>query len=1479
GSGALLGGQNVVMQLKGDLLNSGTLSGREAVQLSAENITNKAGTIRGADVSLQARTDINNIGGLISGNNTVLASAGRDINVVTPTRSAQSAAGNNRFERTTVARTGGIYVQGEDGKLSLSAGRDISLTGAQVVNSGQNSQTVLNAGRDLNLNTIATTSSDHLVRDSNNSVRQTTVQHVSSGIHGEGNVLLMAGQDVNSHAASVSAGNTLNVSAGHDVNLLSVTDRHQTDEKQRYSGKSGGGSRTTVNIHKTSDNDTVNGSQFSGNDVAIIAGNNIQLSQGQVSGKQNVALSADNDLTMTAGRVDAGGNALLAAGHDVNLNAIRTTEQKQNGQKETHTTTVSGTVVTAGNNLSVSAGRDVNSQAATMVSENNTAIVAGRDVNLMAEAESEGSSDRPKKKTEIHESVRQQGTEVISGGNTTIIAGRDVTAQAAEVVAGGDIGLKAGRDVVLTTATESDYHYKEEKKKSGGFLSKKTTHTISEDSQTREKGTLLSGDSVTVIAGHDLKVKGSDVVADHDVALSAGNNVDITAATSTDTSWRFKETKKSGLMGTGGIGITLGTSKTTHDRREAGTTQSQSASTIGSTTGNVSITAGNQAHISGSDVTANRDISITGDSVVIDPGHDRRTVNEKFEQKSTGVTVALSGAVGNALNSAVSQAQDAKDSSDSRLGALKGTQAVLSGVQAGVNHGLQQQSADPNNGMGVSVSLNHQQSKSESKYQHDIASGSAISAGNNVAITATGKGKGQNSGDIVIAGSQIKSGNNTSLDAQNDILLAAAANTQQTSGKNSSKGGGVGVSFGGGSNGGGLSIFASVNGSKGSEKGNGTTWTETTIDAGNNVSLTSGRDTTLSGAQVSGETVTANVGNNLTISSFQDSDRYDSKQSSVATGGSFTFGSMTGSGYVSASQDKIHSNYDSVNEQSGIYAGKGGFDVTVGNHTQLDGGVIASTATDDKNRLDTGTLGWTDIHNEADYKASHSGISVSGGSGMSAGQMVSSNAMANAANALTGMSGSQGHAEGTTSSAVSGGSIIIRDQDNQKQDIADLNRDPENANGSIAPIFDKEKEQQRLKEAQVISQISGQMSNIVMTYGEIEAMKEARKNPENAGLTDEQLRNTPEYKGVMRDYGTGSMPQMVVQAITGVLGGLNADNLGQALAGGLNPAVAQLIKQTTGDNKDANLMAHAVWGAISAQLGGNSAAAGAAGAFSGELAAQYIINNYYGGKTDNLSEQERQQISMLATIASGIAGGLAGNSTAAAGTGAQAGKNAVENNNLGAVLGAIESQKPGTVENYESGTQSSIKEACSGGTPVSCETAVAAMGSAMAWPLLPEIAATTSLIGAAANAGVGLLINGEVNPNDVILGYWTGAFTAETGLWGTMAVNAGSGATSSYLKGDDPLKGGVISGVASGIGYGIGSKLVELPLDKVFNPMKPWKDWLWTDVGMGISKPLPVNPVPGIAGNAVGSGATEFINDQVGKKIDEIGRKNDNKKM
>ncbi|EFH9613722.1 Contact-dependent inhibitor A, partial [Escherichia coli] len=683
---------------------------------------------------------------------------------------------------------------------------------------------------------------------------------------------------------------------------------------------------------------------------------------------------------------------------------------------------------------------------------------------------------------------------------------------------------------------------------------------------------------------------------------------------------------------------------------------------------NVSITAGKQAHISGSDVIANRDISITGDSVVVDPGHDRRTVDEKFEQKKSGLTVALSGTVGSAINNAVTSAQETKESSDSRLKALQATKTALSGVQAGQAATMASATGDPN-ATGVSLSLTTQKSKSQQHSESDTVSGSTLNAGNNLSVVATGKNRGDNRGDIVIAGSQLKAGGNTSLDAANDILLSGAANTQKTTGRNSSSGGGVGVSIGAGK-GAGISAFASVNAAKGREKGNGTEWTETTTDSGKTVTINSGRDTVLNGAQVNGNRIIADVGHDLLISSQQDTSKYDSKQTSVAAGGSFTFGSMTGSGYIAASRDKMKSRFDSVAEQTGMFAGDGGFDITVGRHTQLDGAVIASTATPDKNHLDTGTLGFSDLHNEADYKVSHSGISLSGGGSFG------DKFQGNMPGGMISAGGHSGHAEGTTQAAVADGTITIRDRDNQKQNLANLSRDPAHANDSISPIFDKEKVQRRLQTVGLISDIGSQVADIARTQGELNALKAAKEAtsetlPANATEKQRQeylakLRDTQAYRNEMAKYGTGSEIQRGIQAATAALQGLAGGNLAGALAGASAPELAHLLKSTEKDPA-VNAIAHAILGGAVAAMQGNNAAAGAAGAATGELAARAIAGMLYPGvKQSDLSEEQKQTISTLATVSAGLAGGLTGNSTASAAVGAQSGKNAVENNSLSA---------------------------------------------------------------------------------------------------------------------------------------------------------------------------------------------------------------------
>lgn len=1245
---------------------------------------------------------------------------------------------------------------------SVIAGNNVTLKGGSITNSGssllaknsltldsQNSISNLNsglmqAGGELNLsaigdiNNISSTISGKTValESLDGSINNLTqVEQIDINAGGKyGNIGLK--DTLLGNTASITAQDGLSLEAGKNITVTGANLASGGDMLLNAWGD------IAVNANQINDAFSSSREKTSRSSVTYQGSN--------VTAGGNLLVNAGHNLDVTASDLKAGGSAGLSAGNDLNLNAEQTSESSRKGKSESHSTGLDRTTISAGDNLVLKAGQDINAQAAALAAEKSVGLQAGRDVNLAAEETTQGDSYRSGKKTVINESVRQQGTEIASGANTQILAGRDVTTEAAQVTAKGDIGVAAGRDVNLNTATESDYHYKEQTKTKKGFLSKKTTHTIEEDSATRESGSLLSGDNVQVVAGNNLQVFGSAVAGDGDVQLKAGNNVDIVAATNSDTSWRFKEEKKSGLMGSGGIGFTIGSSKSTHDLREKGTTQSQSFSTVGSTGGNVAISAGNQAHIGGADLIAGKDLSLSGDSVIIEPGHDKRTRDETFEQKKSGLTVALSGTVGSAINNAVSAAQETKEQSDGRLKALQATKTVLSGVQAGQAADMAATTGDPN-AMGVSLSLTTQKSKSQQHAESDAVAGSTLNAGNNLSITANGKNKGANSGDIVIAGSQLKAGGDTTLDAQNDILLSGAANTQKTSGKNSSSGGGIGVSIGAGGNGAGISVFANVNAAHGKDKGNGTDWTETTIDSGKNVTLKSGHDTVLDGAQVNGNKIVADVGHDLLMRSQQNNSDYDSKQTSVAAVGSFTFGTMSGSGYINASQDKMKSRFDSVAEQTGLYAGDGGFDITVGHHTQLDGAVIASTATPDKNSLDTGTLGFSDIHNEADFKTSHSGISLSGGGSFG------DKFQGNLPGGMISAAGNKGHKEGTTQAAVAEGSLTIRDKSNQTQDVADLSRDTEHANDSISPIFDKEKEQNRLNAVGMISDIGSQVADIARTQGDLNGLKAAKDKygdiPANATEKDRQdylakLRATPEYKETQEKYGTGSELQRGIQAATAALQGLAGGNIGGALAGASAPELAYIIGHRAGINDDtaAKAIAHAILGGVTAALQGNSAAAGAVGAASGELIATAIAKQLYS-VTDptTLTEEQRQTVSTLASVSAGIAGGIAGGNTAGAAAGASAGKNTAENNLLGGGTeeGQIKAMQEHT-KNVMSCNTDPGGAACQRGLSTQEALMVAlpaGLGGGVLAAASPEIAAAAKAVLAACTSNAVLCLN------------------------------------------------------------------------------------------------------------------------------------------
>ncbi|KAF6684892.1 MULTISPECIES: hemagglutinin repeat-containing protein [Pantoea] len=1190
-----------------------------------------------------------------------------------------------------------LYLSTKDVEMrdgSVIAGNNVTLKGGNITNT---SSSVM-AKNDLTIDS------------------QNTLSNLNAGLlHAGGDLQLSALNDINNVSATISGKKVALESVNGDINNLTTSQLWHLDAdngkgaKKSYTETLSGPTASITSLDslslKAGNDIAVTGANLKAggdlllnawNDIAITGNQNVTGSAqsgfgnrwqkvdptstttvttvgSQIAAGGNMAMQAGHDLTVTASNISAGKSAALAAGKDLNLNSATSSQNDVKGKRETHSTGLDRTTLTSGGDLALKAGRDLNSQAAGIAADKDVTLQAGRDVNLLAAETGSGNSYKSGKKVEINESVRQQGTEIASGGSTTVKAGRDMVAEAARVDARGDLAIQAGRDVAITTATESDYHYDEDTKVKKKLFSKKTTHTVHENSATTEQSSALSGNNIAIIAGRDLGVTGSSVVGDNNVALKAGRDLAITAATEEQHSYSLKETKKSGMMSGGSIGVTFGSASTRQQLNRDGTTQSQSASAVGSTGGSVTLIAGNNAHIGGSDVIAKKDISVVGGSVDIDPGNDLISRRQVYEQKKSGLTLQLTSPITDALLSLGEQAKSASEAGDDRLKALGAVKALESGWAMSGAKTMQSGQALANGNMNqagikIELSVGASKSKSSSEYNANAVKGSSLNGGGNIAVVATGANG--SSGDITLAGSGI-TGKNVTLAAAHDLNLTAATNNteQKSSNKASGWSGGVHVAIG---NETGIGIQASGFMASGKENGKTTDYVNSRVNASNDLTLSSGNDTVLSGAQALGNRIVADVGHDLTMTSLQDTDDYQSKQQSASGGFSFTFGSMTGSAGLSLSQSKVNSEYASVGDQSGLFAGNGGYDIYVGNHTQLNGAVIASTAQSANNALSTGTLGWSDIDNHASYKASSSSISMGGGN---EDNKMSGGAIPTSAN-------THGSASGTTRSAVADGTITVRNGQAQTQNVADLSRDTDNANGHIDKIFDKDKVARKLEFAQGMQELGQRVAGDVSSYKMQAAEDETRErllkaNPQYASYSKAELNNLivndAGYKAVAEKWGTGGSYSMAAAAVTGVLGGLGASNLGAAAAGGMAPYIANKIKQATSKVVDgqeqtnvlANTMAHAVAGAVLAQLAGNNATAGAAGAAGGELMARAILNSMYPGKqASELTQEEKQVVSALGQLAAQLSAGVASGSVEGGIQGAVAGKNAVENNAL-----------------------------------------------------------------------------------------------------------------------------------------------------------------------------------------------------------------------
>ncbi len=1234
GNGSLLNGRDVALQTD-TLVNDGQIASRERTRIAATDVTN-SGTLSGNRVEVSAGHDLSNIGGRIQGQQAVTLEAGHDL-------TSASTFNENAKERYR-NRQAGIYTESDNGALTLTALNNISLTASEVLNAGDNGKLALTAGSDIALGTEATHDGYSFDFGKGTYSREATSSEQGSQLISNGEIQLAAGQDIRLKAADVSAQQGVNVQAGRNV-ALSAGQETADLVNHTHTVQKGTLSKKTIDTHSEVHDRTALGTTLSGDSVVVNAGQDMRIDASNVVGTQSIQLAALRDLDIATA-----------------------TEQRD------HQTS---TQVSKKGALSGGLAKAIGGYTGFMAGP--VGWAAGKALGEQGPMSSSNSSTLAN-----DASLSEKGSQLLSQGNIALSAGQDVILKAASVNAGQAIGVQAGRDVALTTAQTLQNQNVETTSSKQGWTSGKRSETQSIGYDRTATGTTLSGDRVNVEAGHDVSVTAGNIVGSRSVSLAADNDLHVTTAAEEHDRQTSSITSKSGVMKSGVTGVMIG------KKLEQRTTDSQGdtahGSTVGASEGNTTLVAGKTLHVHGSDIVTGHDLALQGSDVTVDEARNRYTDITKTKTEQKGLTLAVTGMVGSMVEAAHELKQVAESDEDDRLRALQAISAVLKGVQAGQSvQGGQQGST-----VAVSASIGQQKTSSEQTQTQDTTASSTLGAGNDLTVRVHGQ---QGKGDLTIVGSQVKAAHDIALDAARDMTLVSSQDVSTLKGSNKSGGGSIGVSAGDR----GLTVDVAANAGRGKEKGNSVSHVETTVDAGHDVALNSGRDALLQGTQVNGERIRADIGRHLTLRSEQDEEEYDSTQTSVSGGVSAGIG--TGGVQGSISNGTMDSSFMSVKEQSGLFAGKGGYDVKVGEHTQLDAAVIGSRAEADKNRLETGTLGFSDLENQLHFNVQQTGIS--GGTGAGGAQM----AMGAAASAVTALMGNNGDDNSTTHAAVSQGDILIRDQAHQSQDIAALDRDVEHAANALTPLFDKEKEQQRLKTLQTAQTVVNQAINIGVTYGEQQAYVAAKNDPtahaqamaaadekvksgtgfgyysdadRHQAAYDEALKNTDAYANTMKDYGIGSDNQLWLQSGAHLVTGLVSGNTQGAVASAAAPWLAKGVKQATTGGKPSeqlsatetavNALGHAVVGGAVASVSGGNAKAGAAGAAAGELAAHAAAHVIADGKpTSELTQSEREQISQWGQVAGGVAGGLAGggsNHAAEIGAGAQAGKNAVENNRL-----------------------------------------------------------------------------------------------------------------------------------------------------------------------------------------------------------------------
>ena len=724
--------------------------------------------------------------------------------------------------------------------------------------------------------------------------------------------------------------------------------------------------------------DMKNSGVIAGRNLTHLSANNIENLGGKLQGRE-LYLFAKNRLDNLGGELNATENLV---GHAKNINISSTLSETADNEHFKHKTINRVGAINVGekNNpgqLLLQATEDITFKGAQINVKGNADIQAGNTLNV-GTVETENKQYFVKDSNNYYKLNQNNeiGSEFNIEGDARFVGKNAIEMRGASAVSNGTMSVLSEGDINIHESRQQERLSEATKwTKHGVFQSKGETRRHNHNYDIAE-GSTLDADKIYIHSNNgNVDIQGSNAVAENGLVIKA-NNIDIHEAENRVYSDDYYSKKRSGAL-SGGIGITFGSQKQTTESDE--TKRYAQSSQVGSLNGNTTMIAKDTYTQTASAVSAIKgDVNILAKKANIKAADDKYETNMKQTFEKKGLTIAITSPIISAIQAVQGAIESTKQVGDSKHDRVNTMAAANAGFEAyrAYQSGTKAVTdvKDFMNGegnvdslIGVQITYGQQKSESHSHTEGKTAAKSQVNSGGKVNIVATGAGKDSN---INIEGSDISGKQGTTLMADNQVNIKAAEQNHQERSTNKSSGFNAGVAIKV-SNGAAIGFTAGGNYGKGYGNGDETSYVASHVgDSQSKTVVKAGGDVTLAGSQVKGKGVELDA-ENLKIESLQDKSSYRGKQMNASASVTVGYGFAAGGSF---NKSKVNTDYASVNEQAGIFAGNDGYDINVKNKVSSIGGAIISSAPKEKNQMTAQDFEYSNIQNYSNAKSSAMGL-------------------------------------------------------------------------------------------------------------------------------------------------------------------------------------------------------------------------------------------------------------------------------------------------------------------------------------------------------------------------------------------------------------------------------------------------------------------------------------------------------------------------